>query len=100
MRHIRFLQAQQTVCQRPDLLGSQLVTLDSGNNANTLSMCKECDRLLWVHNQRETYNEARELMETIKPHALKHYGAWLVGFTSIFWITCFLTWYLLFMDGS
>ena len=101
MRHIRYLSHKSTVCERPDLLGSQFVTIDPAeDNSALVGPCRECDQLLFIHNQRETYNEARELVDAVKPHVLKHYGMWLVVVTSVFWLFMFATWYVLANGGK
>ena len=51
MKHIRFLKSNKTICESPDMLGEDFVTVDyepfDGQS------CVECSALLKAHNDRE-----------------------------------------------
>lgn len=51
MKHIRYMTSNKPVCEKPDMLGSEFIVLDTSPVAD--ESCDPCLKLVMAHNKRE-----------------------------------------------
>lgn len=95
LRHIRFLESGKTICENPELLDSDFVTVDY--EPYDAPSCRDCSGILMAHNERETkvekawFDIVRNYNATVEDDPLSAARGLMLGLTisSGFWLGVF-----------